>query len=391
MADTIALACEPPGDSGLPVSRFTPTELAREANTRDIVEQISPRPVDRFLREARLRPHKSQYWLASKNKREDPERYQADVQRVCSTHQCAPDLSAPGAHVINTDEKTGMQAPQRRHETKPVRPGLVERVECEYIRHGTLSQMADFDVATDRVIRPAIGPTGTETDFVANIEKTADTDPRSVFMFIVDPLDTRTSASFVEMVARRCGIKLDLGVKENRRVLKSKQTRRAFLEDESHRIRFVCTPRHCSWLNQVETWFPIVARRLLRRSSFASCDELRTRVLASSTTSTPCSPNPSREATRDARCRPERWVPTRSAVSPKTMALPRSSSSLCVDPESPSPQAAWVGGLTERYPTVASPDRGRQWRRHRTCGCSGDQRGSTEGPWTNRKPQVSAG
>lgn len=280
VADIIALACEPPGDSGLPVSHWTPTDLAREAKTRGIVEQISPRQVDRFLSEARLRPHKSQYWLTSKDKREDPEQYHADVERICSTYQRAPELAAEGAHVISTDEKTGMQATQRLHETKPVRPGLVERVEFEYIRHGTLSLIANFDVATGRVISPAIGPTRTESDFVANIEKTVDTDPQGVFIFIVDQLDTHKSASLVEMVARRCGIDFDLGIKGKSGVLKSKKTRRAFLEDESHRIRFVYTPRHCSWLNQVEIWFSILARRLLKRSSFASCDELRTRVLA---------------------------------------------------------------------------------------------------------------
>lgn len=173
-----------------------------------------------------------------------------------------------------------MQALERLYETKPVRPGLDERVEFEYIRHGTLSLMANFDVATGRIISPSIGPTRTEADFVANIEKAIDTDPDGVFIFVVDQLDTHKSASLVKMVARRCGIDDDLGVKGNRGVLKSKKTRRTFLEDESHRIRFVYTPRHCSWLNQVEIWFSILPRRLLKRSSFTSCDDLHARVLA---------------------------------------------------------------------------------------------------------------
>lgn len=173
-----------------------------------------------------------------------------------------------------------MQAVERLYETKPVRPGLVERIEFEYIRHGTLTLIANFDVTQGKLISPYIGPTRTEADFVANIQKVIDTEPDGAFVFVVDQLDTHKSASLVKLVAQRCGINDDLGIKGRKGILKSKQTRRAFLEDASHRIRFVYTPRHCSWLNQVEIWFSILARRLLKRSSFTSIDDLRTRVLA---------------------------------------------------------------------------------------------------------------
>ena len=181
--------------------------------------------------------------------------------------------------MVSTDEKTGMQALERLHETKPVRPGLVERIEFEYIRHGTLSLIANFDVVTGKVVSPSIGPTRTEVDFVAHIDQTIDTDPDASWIFVTDQLDTHRSAGLVELVARRCGIHDDLGVKGEDGILKSKKTRREFLEDPSHRIRFVYTPRHCSWLNQVEIWFSILARRLLKRSSFLSVDDLRARVL----------------------------------------------------------------------------------------------------------------
>ncbi len=181
---------------------------------------------------------------------------------------------------MSVDEKTGMQALERLHETKPVRPGLVERVEFEYIRHGTLCLIANFDVVTGKVVSPTIGPTRTEADFAAHIAKTVDTDPDAEWIFVADQLDTHRSATLVELVAKRCGIEEGLGVKGKEGILKSKTTRKEFLQDPSHRIRLVYTPRHCSWLNQVEIWFSILARRLLKRSSFTSLEDLAARVLA---------------------------------------------------------------------------------------------------------------
>jgi len=180
---------------------------------------------------------------------------------------------------VSVDEKTGMQALERIHASKPVRPGLVERIEFEYHRHGTLCLIANFEVATGKIISPTLGPTRTEADFAAHIEATIATDADARWIFVADQLDTHRSATLVELVARHCGIEEPLGIKGKSGILKSKQTRRAFLQDPSHQICFVYTPRHCSWLNQVEIWFSILARRLLKRASFASLEDLRTRVL----------------------------------------------------------------------------------------------------------------
>ena len=151
--------------------------------------------------EAELRQHKSQYWLTSKDKRKAPEQYQADVEKLCETYQTAAQLAAEGTHVISTDEKTRMQALERLHETKPVRPGLVERVEFEYIRHGTLCLIANLDVATGKIVCPTIGPTRTEADFVAHIDQTIATDPEAGWIFVADQLDTHVSATLVELAA----------------------------------------------------------------------------------------------------------------------------------------------------------------------------------------------
>jgi len=173
-----------------------------------------------------------------------------------------------------------MQALERKHPTLPSRPGMDERIEFEYIRHGTLCLMANWDVTRGRIREATIGPTRTEADFVAHIETTVDTDPDAGWIFIVDQLNTHLSEGLVRLVAKRCGLDVELGVKGRRGILRSMRTRKKFLSDVSHRIRFVYTPRHCSWLNQVEIWFSILARRLLKRASFASLDELRERVVA---------------------------------------------------------------------------------------------------------------
>lgn len=199
---------------------------------------------------------------------------------MCDTYLKAAKLEKEGTHVVSSDEKTGMQALERKHPTLPTRPGLTERIEFEYMRHGTLCLMANWDVAKGRVREATIGPTRTEQDFAQHIEMTINTDPEAGWVFVVDQLNTHMSEGLVRLVAKRCGLDIDLGVKGRWGILKTKGCRKTFLADTSHRIRFVYTPRHCSWLNQVEIWFSILTRRLLKRSSFASLSELRERLVA---------------------------------------------------------------------------------------------------------------
>ena len=174
---------------------------------------------------------------------------------------------------------TGIQALERIAPTQPMCPGQVERHEFEYERHGTLSLIANFDVVTGQVISPSLGPTRTEADFAAHIARTIDTDPDSVWLFVVDQLNTHQSEALVRLVAQRCALTDDLGVKGESGALRSMATRAAFLSDPAHRIQVVYVPKHTSWLNQIEIWFSILVRRVLKRGNFASVDALRARIL----------------------------------------------------------------------------------------------------------------
>ena len=183
-------------------------------------------------------------------------------------------------HLVSSDEKTGIQATERKHPTKPMKPGHVALREFEYIRHGTQALIASFEVATGQIIASSVGPRRTEEDFADHIEAVIETAPDAGWIFIVDQLNTHQSETLVKMVTRHCGLEAELGVKGKSGILASMPTRAAFLSDADHRIRFVYTPKHTSWLNQIEIWFSVLVRKVLRRGNFVSTEALKQRIEA---------------------------------------------------------------------------------------------------------------
>ena len=131
------------------------------------------------------------------------------------------------------------------------------------------------------MLAPACGPSRTEADFLAHLQAVVATEPQAKRWHVVcDRLNTNQSESLVRWIADLSGIQEDLGVKGERGILASMVSRAAFLSDPSHKVVFHYTPKHSSWLDQIEIWLSILGHKLLKRGSFTFAQDLQAKVFA---------------------------------------------------------------------------------------------------------------
>jgi transposase len=192
--------------------------------------------------------------------------------RACEQYETA------GTNVVSVDEKPGIQALERDGTTLPTSPGQVERREFNYIRHGTQVLIGNIHLATGKLITPTIADTRTEADFAEHIARLIQSDPKADFVILCDQLNTHKSESLVRLIANVLGDDQVLGEKGKGGILKNMETRQAYLSDSGHRIRFVYTPKHCSWLNPIEVCFSILTKHVLNRGNFTSIPDLTQKI-----------------------------------------------------------------------------------------------------------------
>lgn len=270
----ISIACEDPEKSDRPVTHWTVKEIVAEAIGRKIVLSISASQVRRYLKQVDLRPHKVKGWCFTTEK--DQELFQQQVEAVCRTYIDAPHLlEAHNIHTYCIDEVTGLQANEKRAACKRPAPGQCGKQECQYTRHGAVCLTGNWDVVNGQFVHPTIAITRNNEDFARHIEGLIALVPANGCVFVVDNLNTHCGEALVRSVAKHLGVPGDqLGQAKKHGILETMASRREFLSDPTHAIRFVYTPKHSSWLNQIEAVFGMINRRVMRGGSFSSKEDL---------------------------------------------------------------------------------------------------------------------
>ena len=245
-----ALACTLPAETGIPLSRWSSTELAGEAATRGIVESISASTVRRWLARAVIKPWQHRSWIFPR----DPD-FETKAARVLDLYDRTWNGAPLGPHdyVLSADEKSQLQALRRRHPGRPAGPGHPRQVEFEYRRGGTLAYFAAYDVHHARVIGQVAPKTGIDpfTDLVAQVMTCEPyASARRVF-WVVDNGSSHAGQASIDRMNQAWPT-----------------------------ATLVHLPIHASWLNQVEIYFSVLQRKAITPVDFADLNALADRILA---------------------------------------------------------------------------------------------------------------
>jgi transposase len=243
--EIIAIACDTPKSYGYLTYTHWNLDILTEVCEHEVQgPNMSRSSVHRTLNRNDLHPHRYEVWLHSK----DPD-FREKVNEIVSIYLDPPE----DVIVISVDEKTGMQALERKQEPHPAMPGKPGRYEHEYIRHGTQSLIAGFEITTGDVIAQ-VGATRTADDILAFMEKVAQAYPDQRIIIIWDNLNIHKDGPSCRWSE--------------------------FNKAHDYRFSFYYTPIHASWMNQVEIFFSILHKRCLKWSSYCSENELKEAVMA---------------------------------------------------------------------------------------------------------------
>jgi transposase len=264
----VVLATTKPADLGLPFSHWSLEDLAiqiiHDAHYRD----MSRSTINRILNSNDLKPHRCIQWLHSN----DPD-FEAKALDIAQLYLSAPRLYQHGELVLCVDEKTSIQALERKYPGRPMKPAQPERREFEYIRHGTRCLIATLAVPTGQILGD-VTKRRSSLDFCRHLRNvTAQFPAIKRFHWVMDNLNTHWNLRMCRWIAGLSGVSFDP------KKLRTGAQRRAFLTDPDHKHVIHYTPKHGSWLNQIEIWFGVLQRRVIRRGNFRSKADLTRRII----------------------------------------------------------------------------------------------------------------
>ncbi len=283
--DVLKIATTKPNEFGLPITHWTSQELVDEIVKQGLTDSIHRSTVSRFLKECQLKPYRVYEWM---NRKADPDfdaqaakvksllKHAGDIGRAAKT-KCSESGIPPEEITLSFDEKTGMQAKERIAADHPMIPGYPQKQEFEYQRHGTLGLLAFLDVESGRIsgeMRETRTNPVTAEVLGDHVEALLNQGAKKVHI-IMDQLNTHWSKDMVYRVAELSG----LPIPDDDQIEKGDQ-RREWLRKSNKAVVFCYTPKHASWLNPIEIWFGVLARKVLRRGSFKDKAELAERVKA---------------------------------------------------------------------------------------------------------------